>query len=131
MVFPIRLGGGRLVAISRGFKLGGYLAPRAASGEHRLAACVADPGQWDMLEAMRAFVARFSVPQEIVDRLPDVDPEDLQPVFGAIEASPQLTWTFERRGLWVHGVDSVMDWLRITPNTASRTAPTRYGARPS
>lgn len=29
-----------------GWSLGGYLAPRAASAEHRLAACVADPGQW-------------------------------------------------------------------------------------
>ena len=27
-----------------GISLGGYLAPRAASGEHRLAACIADPG---------------------------------------------------------------------------------------
>ena len=27
-----------------GWSLGGYLAPRAASGEHRLAACIADPG---------------------------------------------------------------------------------------
>lgn len=27
-----------------GWSFGGYLAPRAASGEHRLAACIADPG---------------------------------------------------------------------------------------
>ena len=33
------------IALS-GWSLGGYLAPRAASGEHRLAACVADPGLW-------------------------------------------------------------------------------------
>lgn len=37
-----------------GWSFGGYLAPRAASGEHRLAACIADPGQWDLLEALRA-----------------------------------------------------------------------------
>jgi len=98
-----------------GWSLGGYLAPRAASGEHRLAACIADPGQWDMLEAMKGMFARFSVPQEIVDHLPDVDPKVLQPVFEAIEASPQLTWTFKQRALWVHGVDSMMDYLRITP----------------
>jgi pimeloyl-ACP methyl ester carboxylesterase len=64
---------------------------------------------------MKGMFARFSVPQEIVDHLPDVDPKVLQPVFEAIEASPQLTWTFKQRALWVHGVDSIMDWLRITP----------------
>jgi Alpha/beta hydrolase family len=32
------------IALS-GWSLGGYLSPRAASGEHRLAACIADPGQ--------------------------------------------------------------------------------------
>jgi len=31
------------IAVS-GWSLGGYLALRAASGEHRLAACIADPG---------------------------------------------------------------------------------------
>jgi dipeptidyl aminopeptidase/acylaminoacyl peptidase len=52
-----------------GISLGGYLAPRAASGEHRLAACIADPGQWDMLEAAKA---RFSaLPKEVLEKLPD------------------------------------------------------------
>lgn len=98
-----------------GWSFGGYLAPRAASGEHRLAACIADPGQWDMVEAMKKMFARFGVSREIVDALPDVDPKVLQPVFEAIEASPQLTWTFKQRALWVHNLDSMMDYLRITP----------------
>jgi hypothetical protein len=33
-----------------GWSFGGYLAPRAACAEHRLAACVADPGQFDMFD---------------------------------------------------------------------------------
>jgi pimeloyl-ACP methyl ester carboxylesterase len=98
-----------------GWSFGGYLAPRAASGEHRLAACIADPGQWDMIEGIKGIFARFGMPQEVVDRLPDVDPKALEPFFEAVEKSPQLTWTFKQRGLWVHGVDSLMDWLRITP----------------
>src|SRR5829696_2088583 len=98
-----------------GWSFGGYLAPRAASGEHRLAACIADPGQWDMIEAMKGMFARFSVSQEIVDLLPDVDPNVLEPYFEAVEASPQLSWTFKQRALWVHGLDSMMDYLRITP----------------
>jgi hypothetical protein len=53
--------------------------------------------------------------EEIVDRLPDVDPKALEPFFEAVENSPRLTWTFKQRGLWVHGVDSIMDFLRIMP----------------
>ena len=98
-----------------GWSFGGYLAPRAASGEHRLAACIADPGQWDMLEAMKGMVTQLGVPREVADRLPEVDADALRPVFEAIEKSPQLGWTFEQRGLWVHGVSSVMDFLGLTP----------------
>jgi pimeloyl-ACP methyl ester carboxylesterase len=42
----------RIVLVGRSF--GGLLAPRGASGEPRLAALVADPGQIDMAEAMAA-----------------------------------------------------------------------------
>jgi pimeloyl-ACP methyl ester carboxylesterase len=98
-----------------GWSFGGYLAPRAASGEHRLAACIADPGQWDFLEAIKGNFARFGMTEEIVDRLPDVDLKALEPFFEAVEKSSRLTWTFKQRGLWVHGVDSIMDFLQIMP----------------
>jgi pimeloyl-ACP methyl ester carboxylesterase len=48
-----------------GWSLGGYLAPRAASGEPRIAALIADPGQWDLIEAFRANFARLGVPAEV------------------------------------------------------------------
>jgi dipeptidyl aminopeptidase/acylaminoacyl peptidase len=31
-----------------GISLGGYLAPRAASAEPRIAACIADPGEFSL-----------------------------------------------------------------------------------
>jgi pimeloyl-ACP methyl ester carboxylesterase len=37
---------GRVVLVGRSF--GGLLAPRGAAGEHRLAAIIADPGEWDL-----------------------------------------------------------------------------------
>ncbi len=40
---------GRIALI--GLSLGGYLAPRAASAEHRLAACVADCGSYDLFDS--------------------------------------------------------------------------------
>jgi dipeptidyl aminopeptidase/acylaminoacyl peptidase len=98
---------GRVALI--GWSFGGYLAPRAASGEHRLAACIADPGQWDMLEAMKGMFAQFGMSKEVVDSLLDLDPKALEPFFEAVDNSPQLTWTFKQRALWVHGVDSIMD----------------------
>jgi hypothetical protein len=47
----------RLVLIGRSF--GGYLAPRAAAFEHRLAAVIADPGQFDEFD-----LAMARMPQE-------------------------------------------------------------------
>jgi dienelactone hydrolase len=92
-----------------GWSLGGYLAPRAASGEPRLAACIADPGQWDLLEAMRA---GLPLPPEARDRLPEVAPADLDALLGQVRSNPYLDWTF-RRALWVHGLDSLADYLRV------------------
>ncbi len=48
------------IALS-GWSLGGYLAPSAASGEPRLAACVADPGLWGVAGALREFARKLGV----------------------------------------------------------------------
>lgn len=95
-----------------GWSFGGYLAPRAASGETRIAALIADPGQWDLIEALRAAFARFGVPAEVAKALPDVNEQALEPAFAAIRKNSQLNWSFVQRGMWVHGVDSLMDYLR-------------------
>jgi hypothetical protein len=57
----------RMALVGRSFRR--YLAPRAASLEHRLAACVADPGQFDLVDA-----AMSRVPQEAKDALLRNDP---------------------------------------------------------
>ena len=95
-----------------GWSFGGYLAPRAASGEHRIAALIADPGQWDLIDAMRIQFPRFGVSEKIAAALPDVDERELEPAFAAIRANPQLNWTFVQRGIWVHRVDSLMNYVR-------------------
>jgi pimeloyl-ACP methyl ester carboxylesterase len=94
-----------------GISLGGYLAPRAASSEHRLAACIADPGSWDMLEAMKA---RFSaLPKDVLEKFPNVGPEVLEPFEEHIRATPALRWNIIQRAFWVHGVDSLSEYLHI------------------
>jgi pimeloyl-ACP methyl ester carboxylesterase len=95
-----------------GWSFGGYLAPRGASGEPRLAALIADPGQWDLIEAMRAAFARFGIEAGIARKLPVVDEKALEPAFAAIRANPQLNWTFVQRGLMVHRVDTLIGYLR-------------------
>lgn len=57
----------RVAIVGRSF--GGYLAPRAASAEHRLAACVVDPGQFDLFDA-----AVSRMPREMREALLRNDP---------------------------------------------------------
>jgi dipeptidyl aminopeptidase/acylaminoacyl peptidase len=57
----------RIAIVGRSF--GGYPAPRAASAEHRLAAFVADPGQFDSFD-----MAMSRVPQEAKEALLRDDP---------------------------------------------------------
>ena len=57
----------RIVLI--GLSFGGYLAPRAATAEHRLAACISDCGPYDLFDA----IAR-RLPGFLARQLPDGNP---------------------------------------------------------
>jgi pimeloyl-ACP methyl ester carboxylesterase len=90
-----------------GWSFGGWLAPRAACFEHRIAALVADPGQYDEKDAI---LKRLPLTDEQKAAFPNIDPsslDELQSYLESPEAPPMLRWTFLQRGYWVHGVDSV------------------------
>jgi dienelactone hydrolase len=93
-----------------GWSLGGYLAPRAAAFEHRVAALVADPGQWDQRDG---FVKSLPISDEDKTRFPDVNPSALDPMEGWLrqQAPPMLRWRLLQRGLWVNGADSLFDYF--------------------
>jgi dienelactone hydrolase len=55
-----------------GWSLGGYLALRAATGEHRLAACLADPGLASVRAGMVGLVTQLGLSGEAVTALPDL-----------------------------------------------------------
>ncbi len=93
-----------------GLSWGGYLAPRAATGEHRLAACIADPGQYDLLEALKR---QIPLPPDLRDRLPNVDPALLQPILGQMMNHPRMAWAM-KRAMLVHGVSSPFEYLRVS-----------------
>ena len=91
-----------------GLSLGGQLAPRAASVEHRLAACIADCGSFDMFAAG-------------LDRLPDrlaagvaAGKRSSLALLGAVlrvlAGKPTAGWAI-RRGLLVHGVRKPADFI--------------------
>ena len=102
-----------------GVSFGGYLAPRAASALHSLAATVADPGQLSLLEEVRARLPAF-----LARQLPDGNKLLLRLIGGTLNRRlKHLTqgWAL-RRGLWVHGLRTPMDYLRLTQQYATAAA---------
>ncbi|MEJ2871251.1 alpha/beta fold hydrolase [Actinomycetospora sp. OC33-EN08] len=98
----------RLVLV--GWSFGGYTAPRAASGEHRLAACVADSGPYDLHDAT---VSR--IPGVLAHQLPDGNRLALGVLEKAMESTmrkPSAGWAL-RRNLWVHDVDDPMAFIEL------------------
>lgn len=98
------------IALS-GWSLGGYLSPRAASGEHRLAACIADPGLWAMASGMRAFCERLGVPAEAAANPADIQQPLLDKMWQAIMADRKLRWTIVQRGFWANGAENLREFL--------------------
>jgi alpha-beta hydrolase superfamily lysophospholipase len=99
------------IALS-GWSLGGYLAPRAASGEHRLAACIADPGLWSMTSGLRAFCERLGLPAEAAANPADIEQSLLDKMWQAISGDRKLRWTIVQRGFWVNGAKDLREFLR-------------------
>jgi pimeloyl-ACP methyl ester carboxylesterase len=93
-----------------GLSFGGYLALRGTGREPRIAACVADPGQFSLLEIFQARIPPF-----MAKHLPE-----LRGMCGALLRRilysrlkrPTAGWAL-RRGLWVHGAASLEAYLRL------------------
>jgi pimeloyl-ACP methyl ester carboxylesterase len=97
-----------------GWSLGGHLALRAASGEPRIAACVADPGLFSIAAGMIGRLAAAGVPPAALDRYPEIPEAVLAPIGAAVHAGRAQRWAVEQRGFWVHGVSTLADYLRAT-----------------
>ena len=99
-----------------GWSLGGYLAPRAASGEPRIKAAIADPGLRGMIDAMQSGFGMLGLTTEQMthlDRLPDGEVEGI--AAKALEI-PAMQWSLGQRGPMVHGADSAAGYLRTLPS---------------
>ncbi|MGV9713801.1 alpha/beta hydrolase family protein [Gordonia sp. NPDC003424] len=94
-----------------GWSLGGFLAPRAASAERRLAALIADPGAWSVADSVKAFAAGMGAPPDSLDH-PDAIPQDvLDSMTGIVESNPSLRWRIINRGFWVNGVTDMRGFV--------------------
>ena len=101
-----------------GWSLAGYLALRAASAEHRLAACIADPGTDGIWAGFVEMAKRAGVSQDVVDALPDASEDTLHTLRAGIDAVPHAKWGVLQRGFWVNGADNLGDWLKaVAPFT--------------
>jgi alpha-beta hydrolase superfamily lysophospholipase len=108
-----------------GWSLGGYLALRAASGEPRLTACIADPGLFSILtpEMVAGYTGRLAAAATPGSSLE-------AGLEGLSRLSPGLHWKLVRRGFWVHGVNSISGYLAaaeqftLEGRTASIRCPT-------
>ncbi|QSB15974.1 alpha/beta fold hydrolase [Natronosporangium hydrolyticum] len=94
-----------------GWSLGGYLALRAASGEPRLAACVADPGLYSIATPMIGALRAAGVPDSALEHFPQLSESVLRPVAAAIEQDRGQRWKIQQRGFWAHGVTDLAGYL--------------------
>lgn len=101
-----------------GMSMGGYLAPRAAAREPRLAFLVANPG---LVDWNRLFVGKLDEFSPAIGKLQRTSPRSLDALLGAAGGlSPFLRWGLTD-SMWKHGVASP---------SALIADMARYGAQP-
>jgi len=100
-----------------GISFGGYLAPRGASGEHRLAACIANGGVYSFAEVMyKGMPAGFTVLMES-----DPDRFDRELLEG-IRNNPNARWGVNN-GMWTFGARTPAEFYRkVKPFTLEKRA---------
>lgn len=101
------------IALS-GWSLGGYLAPRAATAEPRLAACIADPGQLDLGDSVRSFAGKFGASSEELADLGNLSDEIIEFMWKVIQSDRKLRWSIVQRGFWANDVSDLRAFLAKT-----------------
>lgn len=90
-----------------GESFGGYLAPRAAAFEHRLAACIANTGVFDFMGFRRPKnMAREEFFKQIRDNFQDTNIE-LQKIMGT---NTEMKWALTH-GMYVFDAKSPAEWM--------------------
>ena len=90
-----------------GGSFGGYLAPRAAAFEHRLAACIADAALFDP-----AALSTKMFPPDIASALAKNDVAVLEPFFNKLQENTTQRFMLGR-GMWVHGAATPWEYFKM------------------
>jgi len=93
-----------------GISLGGYLAPRAACYEHRIAACIADGGVFD------AFMGAMGGPasrDEVIEYIREAPQAFNEEILKDAEWDTGLRWAIDN-GMFAFGVSSPAEWILKT-----------------
>ena len=95
-----------------GWSLGGHLCLRAATGERRLAAVIADPGLCGITAPLRGAALKFGFSEAEAAAIMRGDAE-LANRFGEmlVGTSPKMRWGIVQRAFWVHGVSDFAGYL--------------------
>ena len=97
-----------------GGSFGGYLAPRAAAFEHRLAACIADAALFDP-----GALSKKMFPPEVTSALANNDVAVLEPFFKKLQENTTQRFILGR-GMWVHGATTSWEYFKMLRPTRSR-----------
>jgi alpha-beta hydrolase superfamily lysophospholipase len=93
------------------WSLGGYMVPRVAAHEHRLAAAVADPGQIDIGGKVTGPMAALGLSKEAIARLPQLSADDEKSIMDFFASDRGLHWKIIQRGFWTNGGGDLSGWL--------------------
>ena len=114
-----------------GWSLGGYLAPRGASDEHRLAVRIADPGMPGQADVMRRRLVANGFTADQVAHLEELSADVLSTIVAGGTQTRDGRWRLEQRGPFVHGVATLVEAFRAWwPRTRWRATTARSPARP-
>lgn len=98
--------------VLNGWSFGGYLAPRAASSERRLAACISDCGPYDLWDATAARLPGPMVSQLRSGGSNKVAKVMVDKLLQYVESKPSMGWAL-RRNVYVHGVDDITEFFAM------------------
>lgn len=93
------------------WSLGGYMAPRVAAHEHRLAAVIADPGQIDIGGKITGPMAMLGISPEEMAKLPELSPATEKTIMDFLNRNRAMHWKIVQRGFWTNGGGDLSGWL--------------------
>jgi len=97
--------------VYQAWSLGGYMAPRVAAFEPRLAAVVADPGQIDVGVKFVPAMRMMGLSDAAIARLPELAPDDEATVMAVVNGNRMLHWQIVKRGFWANGASDLASFI--------------------